>query len=243
MNSIMNVHESRRSKKHKRQKYLKRKIKNLAISVIPFILFLTGITLISTGVVRYIEQESIVSVFLISRDKMQAIPLHGLDLSNDPTQLVETERKTAITEQEGRIIVPFFYIGDQAGVIRMPSVDIDVNVYQGSTEDQFRLGAGHHELSFWPGQGGNVVLATHRTTFFRNFEYVNIGDEVEFETVYGMFNYKVKDIVIVNADDHYIIGDTDHEQLTMYTCYPFTYIGNAPQRYVLICELIGMELY
>jgi LPXTG-site transpeptidase (sortase) family protein len=100
------------------------------------------------------------------------------------------------------------------------------------------LGVGHYTGSFLPGQGGNILIAGHRTKAkFLNFKNLKIGDLVDFETSYGQYYYKVKAFKIIKGDDQSIADDTEAEQLTLYTCYPFYYKGTATKRFVVICSV------
>ena len=241
----------------------KRRLKRLLLSMIPFVLFIVGLTLVSAGLFSYIENESILAIFITSRDMSPSSGLHTLlragssDSGITEPGETDTDRSTepsaesgmtgikeiAVSEPSARLIVPFYYYGDQIGVVRISAVNLEVNVYQGDTEDQIRLGAGHYDGSYYPGQDGNIVIAGHRTTYFRNLENLKTGDQVDFETTYGQFIYQVREIVILDSPDFdSIIEEAKEEQLTLYTCYPFIYIGNAPQRYVVRCNLVESEL-
>jgi sortase A len=124
--------------------------------------------------------------------------------------------------------------GTKLGTIAIPAVHISgVPVVQGTTWDLLALGAGHYAGSPLPGQPGNVVISGHRDTVFVNLQYIKPGDEVIFHSPYGAFVYRVVSIVIVPKTDPNIIVPTTHDQLTLTTCYPFYYIGFAPNRFVV----------
>jgi LPXTG-site transpeptidase (sortase) family protein len=91
--------------------------------------------------------------------------------------------------------------------------------------------------SMLPGQGGHVLLSGHRDTVFRKLEGLKIGDEITFSTPYGDFIYEATDFKIVEANDETVAVPTDHETLTLTTCYPFNFIGDAPQRYIVYTKL------
>ncbi len=229
-----------RSRKHHTKRKRLRIIRALSLALLPFVLYLVGLALISVTFFSYVENESILAMFITQRDEVQA--LTHLSSVNLNTTTETTAPQTAATNATGRLIVPFFYIGDQFGTIRIPSVEIDVGAYHGDSEKEFRKGVGHYAGSYFPGQDGNILIAGHRTSFFRNFEYLEIGDPVYFETTYGNFTYEVSEFKIIDGKDNSIAKDTSSEQLTMYTCYPFTYVGSAPQRYVVICKLIEAKV-
>lgn len=233
-------------------------IKRFILSVLPFILFITGLALLSVGLFRYVEHESALTL-LLSKPAAGAPVLGGAGWNRLPTiaptptqpQAVSgpdateagqtpdptSNGKTAILKN-GRLIAPFYYIGEQFGTIRIPTVKIEVGVFQGDSEQELRQGAGHYTFSMMPGQDGNILIAGHRTSYFRKFEYLKIGDLVQFETTYGDFTYRVREFRIINGSDASVARPTEKEQLTMYTCYPFTYVGNAPKRYVVMCDLV-----
>lgn len=223
---------------------IRRRMKRVSVSAIPFAIFLLGLVILSVAFFSYLEHESILAVFLTDRDASHVSLLDVQNVTETTTaQTTVQESATLPSETEGKLVVPFYYQGDQIGTIRIANAEIEVGVYQGDTEDQFRLGGGHYNNSFLPGQEGNIVVASHRTSYFRDLEYVEVGDIVEFETTYGMFRYKIREISILEkADFDTITDETDSEQLTLYTCYPFVYVGNAPNRYVVRCDLYESEL-
>lgn len=226
---------------HDRQR-CKHFLKRLGLAILPFALLLFGLVIISFGFFHYVEQESILAMFLTSRDSLQFSSLHGDGWEKAINGPSEMTTQTAQEKENGRLLVPFFYIGECFGTISIPSVKIKVNAFQGDSEAEFRKGVGHYPGSFYPGQNGNILIAGHRTSFFRNFEYLKIGDLVYFETTYGKFTYKIRELKIIDGQDQSVADDTAQEQLTMYTCYPFVYFGNAPGRFVVICDLIERQV-
>ncbi len=61
------------------------------------------------------------------------------------------------------------------------------------------------------------------------------------KTKVGTFTYKVREVRIVDSDDRTVIVSMPTATLTVITCYPFTFIGLAPQRYVLLAALVSVE--
>ncbi len=247
----------RRSSAYHSQRRQLRRLQRSALAVLPYFLFLIGLALASFGVLSYLENESPLALFITSRDAVHASATPGQASLSDLDQATasapnvapadsaaapHTDWPVLSRDNTGRLIVPFFYIGDPIGTISIPSVDIEVTAYHGDSETEFRKGVGHYAGSFYPGQDGNILIAGHRNSFFRNFEYLEIGDTVNFETTYGRFTYTITEFKIIKGSDNSIAKDTTQEQLTMYTCYPFTYIGNAPERYVVIAELTDAEV-
>lgn len=221
---------------HRRHNYLTRhKIKRSLLGVIPYLLFAIGLAMVSMGFFSWVENESVVSIFITARDLPSFDQLHGFSTDGQP---VETVTKETASTEEGMLIPPFYYTAEQIGTVTIEAASIDVKLYQGDTEPSLKLGAGHSTGSYMPGQGHNVVFAGHRTTYFKPLENVKTGDTVVVETTYGVFTYTVREIKILEKDSFgEITKDNGVEQLTLYTCYPFVYIGNAPDRYAIFCDL------
>ena len=104
--------------------------------------------------------------------------------------------------------------------------------------DDLKKGIGHFIQSVLPGEEDNCVLSGHRDTVFTKLGKLKIGDQLIVQTSAGTFTYEIKLIRIVDKDDKTVIVPTDHAVLTLTTCYPFLFIGSAPNRYILSADLI-----
>ncbi|MBJ8024851.1 class D sortase [Bacillus cereus] len=129
--------------------------------------------------------------------------------------------------------------GSKIGDLNFTTLNYKVPVVQGTHEKELKLGVGHFAGSSLPGQDGNVVLSGHRNTSFRKLEYLKKGDSIDFSTPYGNFVYEIIDFKITDAKDETIIVPTDYETLTLTTCYPFDYIGDAPARFIVLTKLLS----
>lgn len=128
--------------------------------------------------------------------------------------------------------------GDVFGKIVIPSIGLTAPIIEGTTEDELSKGVGHYIGSVLPGEWDNSVLAAHRDSVFKDLDQVKIGDKVIIETTVGTFTYKITEQKIVDEDDRTIIVPYDDPVLTLVTCYPFDFVGPAPERYILFGELI-----
>lgn len=133
-------------------------------------------------------------------------------------------------------------LGEEFARINIPTISLDYPVIHGDDDNDLAKGIGHYAGSTIPGENGNVVLAGHRDTVFKNLGKVKIGDIITMKTYYGTYNYKASNIRIVNSDDRTVVVTSDKEMLTIYTCYPFDYIGSAPKRYVITCDFVDGTL-
>jgi LPXTG-site transpeptidase (sortase) family protein len=126
-------------------------------------------------------------------------------------------------------------IGDDTAlaVLRIPRIALEVPVNAGTGTRVLLRGAGLIPGTAAPGTTGNVAIAAHRDSFFRGLKDVEIGDLVELDTQYRTWTYLVTALWVVDPDDVQVIADTGEPVLTLVTCYPFYFVGHAPQRFVV----------
>ena len=98
---------------------------------------------------------------------------------------------------------------------------------------------GHIEDTALPGVDGNIGIAGHRDGFFRALMNVVPGDAIVLETLQGTEQYKIERTWIVTPDDVSVLEPTPERALTLVTCYPFYFIGSAPQRYIVRATRVG----
>ena len=132
--------------------------------------------------------------------------------------------------------------GDLMGELYIPKIEATLPIYHGTDEDELEKGVGHYAGSVLPGEKDNSVLSGHRDTIFRDLGEVGEGDLLIAKTEAGTFTYKVRKVRIVDADDRTVIVPKPKATLTVTTCYPFSYIGSAPERYVLVADLLKSEI-
>ncbi|TVS14321.1 MAG: class D sortase [Gammaproteobacteria bacterium] len=118
-------------------------------------------------------------------------------------------------------------------VLRIPGIDLEVPVTYGTSETVLRRGAGLIEGTAPPGTPGNVGIAAHRDTFFRGLEHIAVGDRIDLETLEGRLRYHVTGMSIVEPTEVHVLADTGEDVLTLVTCYPFYFVGHAPQRFIV----------
>jgi sortase A len=123
--------------------------------------------------------------------------------------------------------------GSAIGRLEVPRIRLSVVVLEGSDAGTLRLGVGRVRNSSIPGEPGNVVLAGHRDTFFRSLREIRRGDQISLRTPEGTFLYTVDWTTAVNPKDTRAIMPTPSPALTLVTCYPFSYVGSARQRFIV----------
>jgi sortase A len=129
---------------------------------------------------------------------------------------------------------PALKTGDVLGRVDIPRLGISVAVLQGTSSRTLRLGAGHIEGTPLPGDTGNSGIAGHRDTFFRELKDIRENDEIQLQTATELFHYEVDWVKVVDLDDMTVLEPpTSGSTLTLVTCYPFYFVGSAPNRFVV----------
>jgi sortase A len=116
------------------------------------------------------------------------------------------------------------------GRLEIPRLKLSVMVREGADERTLSRAVGHIPGTALPGRIGNMGLAGHRDTFFRD---IREDDAIEFETTQGTYRYIVKSTKIVTPRDVSVLAASGGENLTLVTCYPFYYVGSAPKRFIV----------
>jgi sortase A len=148
--------------------------------------------------------------------------------------LAAIDSKTATSDLSNQTI---FQYGEYIGNLSIPRLRKSVLVYQGTDAATLRRGAGHYINSVMPGVADNSVIAGHRDSVFKDFGRLKPGDLLIVTIGRTEYIYKIKSMRIVDAEDRTVIVPTDEATLTLSTCYPFKYIGSAPDRFIVTALL------
>jgi len=122
-------------------------------------------------------------------------------------------------------------------VLRIPKIKLEVPILEGTDDWTLNRGVGHIEDTASPGAPGNIGIAGHRDGFFRGLKDIATGDVILMETRSGIERYTIDHIWIVQPEDVWVIDPTPARSITLVTCYPFYFIGSAPQRYIVRATL------
>ena len=128
------------------------------------------------------------------------------------------------------------------GRLSIPRLQLSAVVREGVGEDTLRVALGHIPTTAFPGQPGNVAVAGHRDTLFRELRNIRSDDVILFETLGGNYAYRVQSTQVVNPDDVAVLKPGPSPELTLVTCYPFSYVGSAPQRFIVKATLVGRAI-
>ncbi len=118
-------------------------------------------------------------------------------------------------------------------LLRIPKIDLEVPILEGTDDLSLNRAVGHIAGTPKPGESGNIGIAGHRDGFFRGLKDVSTGDTIEIVTQDGVNRYVIDEITVVKPTDVSVLSPRAQPSVTLVTCYPFYFIGSAPQRYIV----------
>ena len=188
-----------------------------------------------------------VAVYPFTKDMLSAASLIISDGNTGSSNGVSDDGIVSLSDITDGILnasdVHFPNYGEQLGNITVSGengVSVNANLYFGDDSAQLKSGAGVFMGSSLPGYGSTVLIAGHNHTWFKPLKYASVGDTVTITTYYGVYVYEITDIQVKQVSDksHYDLL-ADHENLVMYTCYPFGSIGMTPTRYFIYGKYVS----
>ena len=126
-------------------------------------------------------------------------------------------------------------------LLRIPKVDLQAPLFEDTDNLTLNRGVGRIAGTAKPEENGNIGVAGHRDSFFRVLKNVSPGDVIELVTLRQTRTYVVDRIIIIDPEDTSILAPQKHPSLTLVTCYPFYFVGSAPQRYVVQASIRGPD--
>jgi LPXTG-site transpeptidase (sortase) family protein len=150
----------------------------------------------------------------------------------------EIEQITPVLENG--ILLNYPTYGTKYATLKIESAGIELPVYYGANYTILKSGIAHDDTSYFPGEGGSIIMAGHNfKSFLANLPSAQIGDKIELETTYGNFVYEIYDTKIIQETAvEEVPLQKEKEILMIYTCWPINNIGHASQRYVVYAELV-----
>jgi sortase A len=120
-----------------------------------------------------------------------------------------------------------------SGILRIPSLDIEVPIFDGDDDLTLDRGVGRIIGSARIGTAGNTALAGHRDGFFRALKDISIGAHLEVVTPDRTIHYLVEQTEVVAPEDVSVLAERGAPSLTLVTCFPFYFVGDAPKRFIV----------
>jgi sortase A len=132
---------------------------------------------------------------------------------------------------------PAFERGDFIARMTIPRLGADLYIVEGVGKKELRKAPGHMIGSGFPGQPDNSIIAGHRDTHFRVLKDIREGDDIVLQFDGDYFVYRVRETRIVRPSNREVLQPARDSKLTLITCYPFYYVGSAPNRFIVEAEL------
>jgi sortase A len=118
-------------------------------------------------------------------------------------------------------------------LLEIERLNLQVPVYPGTDRITLNRGAGIVDGTAYPGEEGNMALSAHRDGFFRPLKDIRVGDVITVRQLQGADQFLVQDIFVTDPLDLSVLEPTDDAMITLITCYPFYYVGFAPDRLIV----------
>ena len=126
-----------------------------------------------------------------------------------------------------------YQVDDVIGILSIPALEETYPIIEGTDEEMLMKGVGHYATTALPGGNEQILLSGHKGTVFQRLGELQPGDRFIVDMGYGSYEYEMRETEIVAADDTTVITPRGEEVLTLSTCYPFSYIGSASERYII----------
>jgi sortase A len=133
--------------------------------------------------------------------------------------------------------------GEAIGRIVVPAMDLNAVFIQGTDTSSLQKGPGHYPDTAFPGEGGTIGIAGHRTTYlapFRHIDSMNRGDRITLQMPYGTFTYRVQKSEIVDPSRVGIVHKVGYERLVLTACHP---LYSAAERYAIFARLAHIAIF
>jgi LPXTG-site transpeptidase (sortase) family protein len=125
------------------------------------------------------------------------------------------------------------------GLIEIPRLGLEATVMSGDDESVLSASAGHLPDTPRPWEAGNSAIAAHRDGLFRPLRHIRRGDVIRLRTRRGDLDYRVDETKIVEPSDLSVLAPRRTDSVTLITCYPFNFVGSAPQRFIVHAARVG----
>jgi len=123
--------------------------------------------------------------------------------------------------------------GEPMARLEIPRLGLSVVVVEGVAGGDLRRAIGHIPGTAFPWQSGNVGIAGHRDTFFRCLRSIRCDDVITLTTLEKVYRYHVISTDVVHPRDVDVLAPGGNDSLTLVTCFPFYFVGSAPQRFIV----------
>jgi sortase A len=201
--------------------------------IVGMLLLLAGMGIVTFAVIQYVEHQANLKEAMAEASELirQSEPI---DASNG--QLADpVSYRDHVIDKSKFDPKP----NDVVGMLEIPKLEAELPIIEGTDEEMLERGVGHYSGTAFPMDNEQILLSGHRDTVFRDFDKLSVGDHFIVKLPYGSFEYEIKITDIVDKDDTSVIRSMGTEVLVISTCYPFRFVGNAPERYIFYAYPVG----
>lgn len=204
---------------------MKKTIKATILALIVAFLIVMVICIVS---VKFGKEKFLMATKLINMITIQT----NSDVQKSPPVLQTFEEEKVTVLRYG----PDY--GENYGTLKIPSINLELPIYYGKTMDLLKNGVGHDNSSYFPGEGGSIVMMGHNyNRLLGKLPNVKVGDLIQVVTNYGEFSYTVYNAQVVEETETNKVPIQGNEEILMiYTCWPINNIGYATERYVVYAK-------
>lgn len=205
----------------------------MVLSLVPLAFALVGYLILFFSAKSAIN--SVVDIW-----SMMATDTQVYDTDDTYTDLYSGEIFHSYTDTVPSSIITFPVPGTKYGEITIEGTSVDCPLFFGDDSKTLRRGVGQYKGSSFPGMCSTTIIGGHNNSFFKTLKDAKVGGIITIKTHYGVYTYKITGSAIKKFDDRTAFDiNTDHENVVLYTCYPFNALGLTKQRYFVYGEYIS----
>jgi len=205
----------------------------LKATIISIIVAFFIVILISSIAIKFGKEKFLMATSFVD---MITIPVQASE--NQISPVLQEYEEDNVEKEQKMILTNCPDFGTNYATLKIESIGIELPIYYGKSLDLLKKGIGHDNDSYFPGEGGSIVLMGHNfNKFLANLPKAKIGDKIKITTNYGEFNYTIYNSQIVEETETEKVPIQEKEEILMiYTCWPINNIGYTTQRYVVYAK-------
>ncbi|WP_194540181.1 class D sortase [Paenibacillus sp. JZ16] len=203
--------------------------------IVGMLLLLAGMGIVTFAVIQYVEHQANLKEAMAEANEL---------IRQSNTIDASKERRADPISYRDQVIDKSKFDpkpNDVIGMLQIPKLEAELPIIEGTDEEMLERGVGHYSGTAFPMDNEQILLSGHRDTVFRDFDMLSVGDHFIVKLPYGTFEYEIKSTDIVDKDDTSVIRSMGTEVLVISTCYPFRFVGNAPERYIFYAYPVGED--
>ncbi|MBX4151885.1 class D sortase [Paenibacillus sp. FSL W7-1279] len=203
--------------------------------IVGMLLLLAGMGIVTFAVIQYVEHQANLKEAMAEANEL---------IRQSNTIDASKERRADPISYRDQVIDKSKFDpkpNDVIGMLQIPKLEAELPIIEGTDEEMLERGVGHYSGTAFPMDNEQILLSGHRDTVFRDFDKLSVGDHFIVKLPYGTFEYEIKSTDIVDKDDTSVIRSMGTEVLVISTCYPFRFVGNAPERYIFYAYPVGED--